>query len=53
MPVVKSASPQNQRATLNVFDFQLTSDDMKQLDQLGRADGRVDNQDPKTYEEFV
>ncbi|WP_099045031.1 aldo/keto reductase [Leuconostoc citreum] len=53
LPVVKSASPQNQRANLNVFDFQLTSDDMKQLDQLGRADGRVDNQDPKTYEEFV
>ena len=53
LPVVKSASPQNQRANLNVFDFQLTSDDMKQLDQLGRADGRVNNQDPKTYEEFV
>ncbi len=32
--------------------FALTTEEIEQINQLQRPDGRVDGQDPKTYEEF-
>lgn len=52
LPIVKAVSPVHQRQNLDIFDFALTTEEIEQINQLQRPDGRVDDQDPKTYEEF-
>lgn len=52
LPIVKAVSPVHQRQNLDIFDFALTTEEIEQINQLQRPDGRVDGQDPKTYEEF-
>lgn len=53
LPVAKSTTPQYQRRNLDIFDFTLTETEVSQISDLERKDGRVDDQDPKEYEEFV
>lgn len=53
LPVVKATTPQHQRRNLDIFDFTLTETEVSQISDLERKDGRVDDQDPKEYEEFV
>ncbi|USI46602.1 aldo/keto reductase [Leuconostoc mesenteroides] len=53
LPVVKATTAQHQRRNLDIFDFTLTETEVSQISDLERKDGRVDDQDPKEYEEFV
>ena len=53
LPIVKSSNPEHQRSNLEVFDFELTADELKILDSLDQGfEGMVEGQDPNTYEEF-
>ncbi|GBG94168.1 2,5-diketo-D-gluconic acid reductase [Ligilactobacillus salitolerans] len=52
IPLPKSTNLEHQRANLDVFDFELTTEEIKAINQLDRPDGRIDGQDPNEYEEF-
>lgn len=52
VPIPKSRNLQHQRDNLAIFDFELTADDIAKINQLEKADGRIDDQDPNEYEEF-
>ena len=41
IPIPRSSNPGRQAENLNVFDFALSDDEMKQLHALARADGRI------------
>ena len=51
VPIPKSATPARQRQNLDVFDFELTDDEVAAITALGRADGRLFGGDPETHEE--
>ncbi|TWT01584.1 aldo/keto reductase [Planomicrobium sp. CPCC 101079] len=50
--IPRSTSPQRQRENLNIFDFTLSETEMSAIAGLTRPDGRLNKQDPATYEEF-
>ena len=50
--IPKATSDTNQCANLAIFDFELSSEQMQQIDALTRTDGRLRDQDPASYEEF-
>jgi 2,5-diketo-D-gluconate reductase A len=50
VPVPKSADPGRQRENLDVFDFELTDDEVARISGLER--GRLWDGDPETHEEF-
>ncbi|PID23290.1 2,5-diketo-D-gluconic acid reductase [Sporosarcina sp. P3] len=53
LTVVKSSNYDHQTANLDVLDFELTAEDMKQIDSLDQGEaGRVEGQHPNEYEEF-
>jgi 2,5-diketo-D-gluconate reductase A len=52
IPIPKSATPERQRANLDVFGFELTDAEMSAITALGRADGRLFGGDPDTHEEM-
>lgn len=52
IPLPKAASPNRQRANLDLFSFELTDDEVARITALGRPDGRIAGQDPATHEEF-
>lgn len=52
VPLPKSANTQRQRENLEIFDFELTVDEVNAITGLGRPDGRLKGQDPATYEEM-
>ncbi len=52
IPLPKASSLIHQRSNIDIFDFSLTSSEIEQINALNRSDGRVDGQDPNTYEEF-
>ncbi|MDN6967126.1 aldo/keto reductase [Oenococcus sp. UCMA 17063] len=52
IPLPKSSSLTHQRSNIDIFDFSLTPSEIDQINALNRPDGRVDGQDPNTYEEF-
>ena len=52
MPLPKSATPERQRANLDVLGFELTHDEMEAISGLGRPDGRLFGGDPDTHEEM-
>jgi len=52
LPIPKSSSPQRQLENIQIFDFELTNQEMEQIASLTKADGRIANQDPAEYEEF-
>lgn len=53
LTIPKSSSHQHQRANLDIFDFSLSEEDMKNIDSLDKGlDGLVAGQHPNEYEEF-
>lgn len=52
VPLPKSANAQRQRENLEIFDFELTVDQVNAITALGRSDGRLKDQDPASYEEM-
>jgi len=52
IPIPKSGSLQHQKENLDIFDFELTAEEMDVISSFSREDGRLWGQDPNTYEEF-
>ena len=52
VPILRSTNPVHQRDNATIFDFKLTAEEIDTINQLNRADGRIDGQDPNEYEEF-
>ncbi|MHC6180875.1 aldo/keto reductase [Clostridium sp. JNZ X4-2] len=52
IPIPKASSGQHQCENINIFDFELSEEEMKTICGLTRESGRNNNQDPRTYEEF-
>ncbi|MDW0108884.1 aldo/keto reductase [Sporosarcina aquimarina] len=53
LPIVKSSSTEHQKANLDVFDFELSEEDIQTIDSLDKGEaGRVEGQHPNEYEEF-
>jgi diketogulonate reductase-like aldo/keto reductase len=53
LPIVKSSNPNHQRGNLDVFDFELTDEELQTLDSLDKGEaGLVEGQDPNEYEEY-
>ncbi|WP_215192637.1 aldo/keto reductase [Exiguobacterium sp. s7] len=52
IPLPRSSSELHQKENLDVFNFELTEDEMETLNALTKQDGRIDNQDPTEYEEY-
>ncbi|WP_146924895.1 aldo/keto reductase [Alkalibacterium kapii] len=53
LTVAKAASPQHQKANLDIFDFSLTDEEIEKINTLDKGEpGRVEGQHPNEYEEF-
>ncbi|TGO06390.1 aldo/keto reductase [Serinibacter arcticus] len=52
MPLPKSATPERQRANLDVPRLALTNAEIAAITELGRAEGRLFGGDPDTHEEL-
>lgn len=52
VPLPKSASPARQRENRAVFDFELTDEQMNEVTDLARPDGRLFGLDPAFHEEM-
>ncbi|SMC22239.1 Aldo/keto reductase [Clostridium acidisoli DSM 12555] len=52
IPIPKAASIKHQCDNLDIFDFELSEEEMKVISKLTIENGRINNQDPKVYEEF-
>jgi len=52
IPLPRSSSELHQKENLDVFNFELNEDEMATLNALTKPDGRIDNQDPREYEEY-
>ena len=52
VPLPKSADAQRQVSNLDVFNFDLTADEMAAIGALGLPDGRLFGGDPDTHEEM-
>lgn len=52
IPVPLSRNPFRQQENLNIFDFELTEDEIQQIIDLDQDDARVSSQDPRTHEEL-
>ncbi|MHA3050332.1 aldo/keto reductase [Acinetobacter sp. ANC 4639] len=52
IPIPKASSDQNQLANKAIFQFELSDEQMQQINALTRSNGRLKNQDPAVYEEF-
>lgn len=52
VPIPKSGNYKRQVENISVFDFELSAEEMKMIDALGRDDGRMNDQDPAKYQEF-
>ncbi|MEH7544207.1 aldo/keto reductase [Neobacillus vireti] len=50
--IPKSSSPERQLENISIFDFSLNETEMSLISGLTHPEGRINNQDPATYEEF-
>ncbi|GAB3057221.1 aldo/keto reductase [Salinicoccus sesuvii] len=50
--IPKASSPERQMENLSIFDFELDDEDINRISSLTKEDGRIDDQNPATYEEF-
>lgn len=51
IPLPKSATPERQAANLDIFDFELSEQEVAAITALGVPDGRLFGGDPNTHEE--
>jgi diketogulonate reductase-like aldo/keto reductase len=52
VPIPKSGDPTRQKQNLDLFEFELSADEMAAITALGRSDGRLFGGDPNTHEEM-
>lgn len=52
IPIPKSVDPIRQAQNLDVFSFELNSDEVEEITALGRADGRLFDGNPDIHEEM-
>lgn len=52
VPIPKSSSAKRQQENMNVFDFELSHEDIQAINALTKEDGRLNDQDPSVYQEF-
>mgnify|MGYP001340670746 CR=1 FL=1 len=52
LPLPKSQSPQRQRENLEIFDFELSDDEMRAISAMAVSDGRRFDGDPDRHEEM-
>ncbi|CAM3121161.1 aldo/keto reductase [Leuconostoc rapi] len=52
LPIPKAGTLNHLHENIKLWDFELTQDEVIAINRLTQPDGRVDNQDPNTYEEF-
>jgi len=52
VPLPKSGRAERQAENLDVFDFELSEDEVEAISALGRDDGRLFGGDPKVHEEM-
>ncbi|MEP6856650.1 MAG: aldo/keto reductase, partial [Pedococcus sp.] len=52
LPIPKSSNPERQRQNLDVFDFELSDDEVAAVAALADPDGRLFGGDPDTHEEM-
>ncbi|GAA5125541.1 aldo/keto reductase [Haloechinothrix salitolerans] len=52
LPLPKSANPERQRENLDVFEFELSEQQMAAISGLARRDGRLFGGDPNVHEEM-
>ena len=52
LPIPKSSHAGRQFENLDIFDFELSEDEMDKINTLTRADGRNNDLDPTVHEEF-
>jgi diketogulonate reductase-like aldo/keto reductase len=52
LPIPKASSKEHQLENISIFDFQLSEYEMNTINGLTKPDGRINNQDPSSYEEF-
>ncbi|MDI6552757.1 aldo/keto reductase [Leuconostoc falkenbergense] len=52
LPIPKATHFARQVSNLDIFDFDITEDDMARINALSKPDGRTNNQDPAVYQEF-
>lgn len=52
IPIPKAGSLQHQQENINIFDFELSTEEMQVISAFNRTDGRLWDQDPSEYEEF-
>lgn len=52
LPIPKSSHVGRQAENIDIFDFQLTDEEMNKINSITREDGRNKGQDPAEYQEF-
>ncbi|MDO3411512.1 aldo/keto reductase [Saccharibacillus sp. CPCC 101409] len=52
VPIPKAGSPEHQRENIDIFDFELTPEQMKTVSAFSKDNKRLWGQDPAEYEEF-
>ena len=52
LPIPKSSSPERQRQNYEIFDFELTGEEVDAISALGEPDGRLFGGDPDSHEEM-
>lgn len=52
LPIPKSSHAGRQAENIDIFDFELTDEEMNMINQMTREDGRNKGQDPAEYQEF-
>lgn len=52
LPIPKSSHVGRQKENLDIFDFNLTEEEMEQITALSSEDGRMADQNPTYYQEF-
>lgn len=52
LPIPKATSLEHQLENLDIFDFELSEEEMKTISAFSSENGRLWGQDPRTHEEF-
>ncbi len=52
IPIPKSVSPTRQRQNLQIFDFELSAEQVQRITDLGRSEGMLFDGDPRTHVEL-